>query len=46
MDTAAVFVMMMAGPMISSIVIAANAKKINAQWRARRARRAATSAAS
>ena len=40
------FMMMMTGPMISSIVIAANAKKINAQWRERRARRAATPAAS
>lgn len=36
------FLMMMAGPMVSSIVVAANAKKINAQWRERRARRAAT----
>ncbi len=34
------FVMMMAGPLVGSIVVAANAKKINAQWRERRAARA------
>ena len=40
METAALF-MMMTAPMISAIVIGANAKKINAQWRERRAARAA-----
>lgn len=39
------FLMMMAAPLISSIVIGVNAKKINAQWRERRARRAGAPAA-
>lgn len=39
MDNAAAF-LMMTGPLIGAIVISANAKKINAQWRERRAARA------
>jgi hypothetical protein len=42
MEAQAMFLMMMTGPLIATIVTAMNAKRINAAWRERRAVRAAS----
>ena len=39
MDHAALFTMMTALPLTASLIVAANAKKLNAAWRERRAAR-------